>query len=641
VAVAEPSSEIAPGKLTRQELYDRIRETSKEEYILSEMKRLGFWPKDSDTPSPAEQAISRQVELETELRDLLKRKRSLDDPESALKEMRKRRMRESREKQEANRIRRNEERYERSKAWHEKQQSDITYLGEGLSYGLRDNQSDKSKLASQQLPVVNTAEELAAAMGVAIGELRFLAYSKKVSRVSHYKQFFVKKKSGGERRICAPMPRLKHTQYWVLENLLNKIPLHNAAHGFATGRSIVSNAQPHVAQSIVINMDLKDFFPTISYQRVKGLIRKLGYSEQVATIIALLLTEPQCDEVELHSERYFVANGARLLPQGSPASPAISNIICRRLDHRMSGMAASLGFVYTRYADDMTFSASDASSAANIKKLVWRTHSIVQDEGFTVHPDKTRVMRKGARQEVTGIVVNEKPNISREKLRKFRAAVHKVEKDGWKAARWGGSTNVQQSMLGYANFIAMVDPEKGQQYKQRLQAVSDQSSSNIIQASKLGNRYLRSSAAAGKQPEGWWQPQVPEAPILEQTQQQKDEARRASRIAATQTDSNENGHPAGQGGENSDESDINNNEPPTHIDPETGRFKPSWLYLLTMFMLLAAVGVVTKVPAVIAAGGLWALTSYFLWRQSMFVRLAVVVVLLPILYRLLRVLFVG
>ena len=148
-------TEASPGKLTRQQIYDRIRESSKEEYILSEMKRLGFWPADSNKPSPVESSIKRQGELQSELRELFKRKRLVDDPEAALREMRKERMIASRKTQEETRLRRNQERYDKSLAWHLQQDSQISYLGEGVSNGLKQAESDADKLATNGLPVLH------------------------------------------------------------------------------------------------------------------------------------------------------------------------------------------------------------------------------------------------------------------------------------------------------------------------------------------------------------------------------------------------------------------------------------------------------------------------------------------------------
>ena len=131
----------------------------------------------------------------------------------------------------------------------------------------------------------------------------------------------------------------------------------------------------------------------------------LAVSEEAATIFALLTTEPGIDEVELDGLTYFVARTARRLPQGSPASPAITNIVCRRLDGRLEGMAKSTGFVYSRYADDLTFSAKSKEASPLVGKLLQRIRYAVAKEGFVPHEKKTRILRRGRRQEVTGVVV--------------------------------------------------------------------------------------------------------------------------------------------------------------------------------------------------------------------------------------------
>ena len=189
------------------------------------------------------------------------------------------------------------------------------------------------------------------------------------------------------------MPRLKRAQYWILGNILEKLPLHDTAHGFVNQRSIVTNAEPHVSADVVVNMDLKDFFPTVTYKRIKGVFCKLGYCEEVATVLALLCSEPEVDEVELDGETFYVARSERYLPQGAPTSPAISNLLCRNLDRRVFGASKKLEFTYTRYADDLTFSGT-RKAAHQLRKLLWRVEQIVEDEGFVIHPDKTRIMRK-------------------------------------------------------------------------------------------------------------------------------------------------------------------------------------------------------------------------------------------------------
>ena len=272
------------------------------------------------------------------------------------------------------------------------------------------------------------------------------------------------------RNISAPMPRLKRAQEWILFNILENVELHQAAHGFRRGRSIVTNAQPHVDHQVVVNVDLQDFFPTVTYKRIWGVFRSFGFSHQVATILSLICSEPDVAEVELDSKTYFVAQSERFLPQGAPSSPAITNIICRGLDQRIDHSAVALGFTYTRYADDMTLSGSD-EAVGNIGTILRRVKYVVEDEGFCINEKKTRVLRSARRQEVTGLVVNDRVGVPRATLRRFRATLFQIEKDGPAGKQWGNSTNILESIEGYANFVAMVAAEKGGEYQRRVAAI--------------------------------------------------------------------------------------------------------------------------------------------------------------------------
>jgi retron-type reverse transcriptase len=262
------------------------------------------------------------------------------------------------------------------------------------------------------------------------------------------------------------MPRLKAVQYWILHSILNQLPHHGAAHGFVRERSILSNAGAHLRKEVVINIDLKDFFPTIHFKRVKGLFCKLGYSEKIASLLSLLSTEAETEEVELDGKRYYVAKGARVLPQGAPTSPALTNVLCYKLDCRLQGVARSMGFDFTRYADDITFSGG-VEAAQKVQQLLWRLHRIIKEEGFTIHPKKIKVMRKGSRQEVTGIVVNEQPGINRKTLHRFRSVLNQLEKGRIEGIHWKGG-HLFAEISGYAEFVSMVKPELGRRFKEQV-----------------------------------------------------------------------------------------------------------------------------------------------------------------------------
>ncbi len=456
---------------SREALWEMIKSLGgKESFELREMTRLGFWDESKPEPKLTKEFLDRRTELQKELHDLIQKQQRYESRERILADIHKTRKEEARQRRLETREKREQERLERARLWAEKKERDIPWLGEGVSGGLNHTECHRGRLEDLGLPVLELIEDLASAMELQVGRIRFLAYHRRVSKFSHYRRFYLQKKSGGKRLISAPMPQLKFVQYWILEHLLSKVPLHDAAHGFVPGRSICSNASPHVGADLVVNMDLRNFFPTLTYPRVKGMFRSFGYSEQLSSVLGLLCTEPELDEVELDGQRYFLHRGDRHLPQGAPTSPAITNIICRRFDARMSGIAKQLGLTYTRYADDVTFSGP-SSFRADLPKLLWRSQAVIQEEGFELHPDKLRIMSKGSRQEVTGIVVNEKLSINRGTLKRFRALLHHIERDGIEGKHWNGATDVLSAIRGYAYFIQMVDPEKGAPYVKRVNAI--------------------------------------------------------------------------------------------------------------------------------------------------------------------------
>lgn len=455
---------------TRQELYEQIRaQGGRELFVLEEMIRLGFWQTSSDLPNDPADEIRRAAELYAELNKLRKENRELHNEEKLLRDLRKKRLAESRQKQKETRERRERERKERAENWKLKKEKEIVFLGENVSAGLNNLESNAERLKQNDLPVFNVIEDLAKAMNLSVGKLRFLAFDRKTSETDHYIHFKLPKKTGGFRKISAPKPDLKSAQIWILENILNRVKTHEAAHGFLTGKNIVSNARVHVGAKIIINFDLENFFPSITYKRVKGVFASLGFSEAIATIFALICTAPETEEIEIDGKTYFVGLGERHLPQGSPASPAISNIIGRRLDKSLTKIAENLNFKYTRYADDLTFSTDSAD--AEITKLMSQIRFVSEKQGFVVNENKTRILRRGRQQEVTGIIVNDKISIDRKTLRKFRAALHQAENKGLENLRWGNSPDVIASLRGYANFVFMVDKEKGFIFQQQVKRI--------------------------------------------------------------------------------------------------------------------------------------------------------------------------
>lgn len=474
---------------TRQELYEYVRQHGgRDAFVAEQMIRLGFW-KSSDLPNDPVEEIKRIKDLQDELNKVRGENRKLFNEEALLKELRLRRLSESKQKQKETKERREQERKARAEAWQKRKETEIVYLGENVSGGLNNFEENAERLTANNLPSFANIEKLAEALNLTVGKLRFLAFNRQTSETKHYIHFNLPKKTGGFRLISAPMPQLKSAQHWILHNILQKITVHEAAHGFLPEKNIVSNAQPHVGAKIVINFDLKDFFPSINFPRVKGVFRSLGYSEAIATVFSLICTAPDVEEVEIDGKTYFVAVGERHLPQGAPTSPYLTNILCKRLDKGLKTLATNYDFTYTRYADDLTFSTK--SDGEKLTDFINKVRYVVEKQGLIINESKTRILRRGRQQEVTGIVVNDKISVDRETLRKFRAVLHQAETKGIEGLRWGNSPDLIASLDGFANFVLMVDAEKGKLFKEKVGRIAEKYGWKSSRSGKFTPQELR------------------------------------------------------------------------------------------------------------------------------------------------------
>ena len=234
-----------------------------------------------------------------------------------------------------------------------------------------------------------------------------------------YRKFSIPKKRGGSRKIEAPEQRLMNVQR-ILNQGLQSLYLCDpdpAVFGFVRNDKqvqpaspIVQNALPHVGKSFVLNIDLKDFFPSFRAHRVKELFLsdRFKFNDSTATVLALLTT------YQGH------------LPQGAPTSPIITNFICAPMDVALRELSGKNNWSFTRYADDLTFSSVHAFTDADIAQI----RNIVESNQFSINDKKIRRKGSGRRQEVTGIVVNSKANVNRKTIRKVRAMLHDLEKNG-------------------------------------------------------------------------------------------------------------------------------------------------------------------------------------------------------------------
>lgn len=238
-----------------------------------------------------------------------------------------------------------------------------------------------------------------------------------------------KKRKGAFRTLQVPDDRTKHLQRQVLRRVLSEGKSHYAATGFERGSSIVTNARAHAGFPVVVRMDIEDFFDNTQLKRVEAWYRRRGWDRHATALLVKLTTH----------------DGG--LPQGAPTSPKLSNLVNAHMDRRLMALAGRLGGVYTRYADDITFSLADDSSGG-VHTLCTVTKMIAYEYGYRIHSRrKLHVRRSNHRQLVTGLVVNDgTPRLPREVRRRLRAIEHRMattgraslspaQLEGWRALR--------------------------------------------------------------------------------------------------------------------------------------------------------------------------------------------------------------
>lgn len=275
----------------------------------------------------------------------------------------------------------------------------------------------------------------------------------------------------GHRLLEIPKPRLKRAQRKVLDEVLACVPPHPAAHAFRPGHSVLTNATPHTGKRVVLRFDLSDFFASVPAGRVKGVFLALGFPPTVARLLAGLCTTvtpfelwerfPGGSRAMTRADQDTVERLQRPhLPQGAPTSPALANLCAFRLDRRLAGLAAKLGAAYTRYADDLTFSGGDdlRRAAARVRQAVTR---IAAEEGFAVNVRKSRVLPCGRRQVVTGVVVNDKPNVPRVEFDRLKATLTNCVRHGPASQNRDSHADFRAHLLGRISHVAMLNPGRG------------------------------------------------------------------------------------------------------------------------------------------------------------------------------------
>lgn len=315
------------------------------------------------------------------------------------------------------------------------------------------------------LPYILNVNHLASVCGISPAQLHLFISNKRKA----YSTFKLPKKKGGFRSIDAPSKNMKLVQRWILNNILYKLNAGEYAHGFIPKKSIVTNASVHVGQELVLGIDLKDFFPSITFSRVMGLFRSIGYTEEISYTLGELCT---------FNWR---------LPQGAPTSPMISNLIAWSMDIKLSKFCIKRNLYYSRYADDITISGG--KNLPRYKTSIFRK---IEEEGFSINLDKVRLHGTGSSQRVTGLVVNEKVTLRREKKKKLRAIVYNIVKNGIMAANKENDPFFKEKIFGHIAFAKMVDSDFADSLFDTLKCVDWARSDKDISDLREGELNVRS-----------------------------------------------------------------------------------------------------------------------------------------------------
>lgn len=320
-----------------------------------------------------------------------------------------------------------------------------------------------------ELPVLDTEAMLADWLGISVPHLHWFAdCDGRLARrgpdpLRHYTELWHPKRSGGRRLIEAPRPKLKRIQRRINREILAQIPLHPAATGFVRGRNCTDHAARHASEDVVVTLDLKDFFTTVAAGRVHAIFRCLGYPHDVARVLTGLVTTTTPSEViaSLPAGERSQWRTAHLA-QGAPTSPALANLACNRMDRRLSALARSLNASYSRYADDLAFSGDRGVTFDGGAPLLETVEEIVRDCGFRVNARKTRIMRQGRRQQVTGIVINQHLNVPRAEFDRLKAILTNCLRDGPAGQNRSGHLDFRAHLTGKVGWVAALNPARGQ-----------------------------------------------------------------------------------------------------------------------------------------------------------------------------------
>lgn len=314
---------------------------------------------------------------------------------------------------------------------------------------------------AEGLPELYSSADLARWLGLETGELEWFAdrggwLRTAPDRLRHYR-VWTRAKRDGVRVIEAPKPRLREAQRRILRLLVSRISAHPAATGFLPGSSTADFAWPHSGKPTVLRADLRHCFESITASRVAHVFRQAGYPGPVArTLAELCTTATPADQLTGVPASHAAYLRARHLPQGAPTSPHLSNLVMRQLDRRLRGYAEANGLRYTRYGDDIALSGHHMNSG----RALWVALRVIESEGFAVHSGKVRVMRAHQRQTLAGLVVNDRPRVSRADYDNLRALLHNARRDGIESQNHAGHPDFHAHVLGLIAWVGASDPAR-------------------------------------------------------------------------------------------------------------------------------------------------------------------------------------
>ncbi|WLD15382.1 reverse transcriptase family protein [Planctellipticum variicoloris] len=335
------------------------------------------------------------------------------------------------------------------------------------------------------VPALTTTGQVADWLGLTVSECDWLAdpnsweLRRQTESARNYRYVWLTRPGRRARLIESPKPRLKALQRQILHEILDRVPVHPAAHAFRRGRSVATCLAPHVGQAVVWRADLQHFFPSLRRPRVAAVFRTLGYPDHIALLLSALCTNAAPRGV-IDSARDFLGEatyeelrlvaGTPHLPQGAPTSPALANLIAFRLDCRLTGLAREAGARYTRYADDLVFSGG-RDFARSLPRFRVLALAIVLDEGFQIRARKVRTMPAGQRQQAAGLILNERLNVPREDYDALRATLHNCMRFGPASQNRAGHAEFCSHLLGKISHVASTNPARGEKLRRLFERI--------------------------------------------------------------------------------------------------------------------------------------------------------------------------